>query len=130
MAYWFVPPDAGTCWHHSRYFSYEQIAHCLIGPLIFEGGTPLGVDHDITVLTSDWLADEGSSLVDKFANMDSIAQAGDLGNLYWLDEVQLARLRPNIPKSHCVPRAGDGRVLSGIIFTNREGLRWRGTPKE
>lgn len=32
------------------------------------------------------------------------------------------------PKSHGKPRADDKRVLSGIIFINRNGLRWRDTP--
>ena len=29
------------------------------------------------------------------------------------------------PKSHGKPRVDDRRVLSGIIFINRNGLRWR-----
>ena len=35
-------------------------------------------------------------------------------------------LRPFFPKSHGKPRVDDRRVLSGIVFVNRNGLRWRG----
>ncbi|WEQ50951.1 IS5 family transposase (plasmid) [Komagataeibacter oboediens] len=40
------------------------------------------------------------------------------------------RLRPLFPKSHGKPRVDDRRVLSGIIFVNRNGLRWRDAPRE
>ena len=53
-----------------------------------------------------------------------------MGNLYWLNEDQMTRLRPYFPKSHGVPRVDDWRVLSGIIFINRNGLRWYDAPKE
>ena len=53
-----------------------------------------------------------------------------ISNLFWLTEVQMARLRPFFPKSHGKPRVDDRRVLSGIIFVNRNGLRWRDAPKE
>ncbi|WP_114273000.1 MULTISPECIES: IS5 family transposase [Roseobacteraceae] len=53
-----------------------------------------------------------------------------MSNLYWLSEDQMARLRPYFPKSHGVPRVDDRRVLSGIIFINRNGLRWCDAPKE
>ena len=33
-------------------------------------------------------------------------------------------------KSHGRPRVDDQRVLSGIIFINRNGLRWRDAPRE
>ncbi len=46
-------------------------------------------------------------------------------DLFWLTEEQMERLRPFFPKSHGVPRVDDRRVLSGIIFVNRNGLRWR-----
>jgi transposase len=44
-------------------------------------------------------------------------------NLFWLTEAQLDRLRPFFPKSHGRPRVDDLRVLSGMIFINRHGLR-------
>ena len=53
-----------------------------------------------------------------------------MSNLFWLTETQMARLEPFFPKSHGKPRVDDRRVLSGIIFINRNGLRWRDAPKE
>ena len=53
-----------------------------------------------------------------------------MSNLYWLSEAQMARLRPFFPKSHGKPRVDDRRVLSGIIFINRNGLRWCDAPRE
>ena len=40
----------------------------------------------------------------------------------------MARLAPFFPKSHGKPRVDDRHVLSGIIFINRTGLRWRDAP--
>ncbi|MCR9140438.1 MAG: IS5 family transposase [Alphaproteobacteria bacterium] len=42
----------------------------------------------------------------------------------------MAKLEPFFPKSHGKPRVDDKRVLSGIIFINRNGLRWRDAPAE
>ncbi|SDL70981.1 Transposase [Paracoccus chinensis] len=53
-----------------------------------------------------------------------------MSNLLWLTDEQMERLRPFFPKSHGKPRVDDRRVLSGIIFVNRNGLRWRDAPKE
>tara|TARA_R110002094_G_scaffold43417_4_gene55532 strand:- start:610 stop:957 length:348 start_codon:yes stop_codon:yes gene_type:complete len=53
-----------------------------------------------------------------------------MSDLYWLTEAQMARLEPFFPKSHGKPRVDDRRVLSGIIFINRNGLRWRDAPAE
>ena len=53
-----------------------------------------------------------------------------MSNLFWLTDAQMARLDPFFPKSHGKPRVDDRRVLSGIIFINRNGLRWRDAPKE
>ena len=52
-----------------------------------------------------------------------------MSNLYWLSETQMERLRPFFPKSHGRPRVDDRRVLSGIIFVNRNGLRWCDAPQ-
>ena len=51
-----------------------------------------------------------------------------MSDLYWLTDEQMERLRPHFPKSHGRPRVDDRRVLSGIIFVNRNGLRWRDAP--
>lgn len=53
-----------------------------------------------------------------------------MSDLYWLTETQMRRLKPFFPKSHGKPRVDDRRVLSGIIFINRNGLRWRDAPAE
>ena len=53
-----------------------------------------------------------------------------MSNLYWLIEAQIERLKPFFRKSHGKPRVDDRRVLSGIIFINRNGLRWRDAPAE
>ncbi|WP_246525334.1 IS5 family transposase [Thalassovita aquimarina] len=42
----------------------------------------------------------------------------------------MAWLRPYFPKSHGKPRVDDRRELSGIIFINRNGLRWCDAPME
>ena len=51
-----------------------------------------------------------------------------MSDLYWLTDEQMARLQPYFPKSHGKPRVDDRRVLSGIVFVNRNGLRWRDAP--
>ncbi len=51
-----------------------------------------------------------------------------MSNLFWLTDVQMARLQPFFPKSHGKPRVDDRRVLSGIILFNRNGLRWCDAP--
>ncbi len=51
-----------------------------------------------------------------------------MSDLFWLTDEQTARLRPFFPKSHGKPRVDDRRVLSGIVFVNRNGLRWRDAP--
>jgi transposase len=53
-----------------------------------------------------------------------------MSDLYWLTDEQMVRLAPYFPKSHGKPRVDDRRVLSGIIFVNRNGLRWRDAPKD
>ena len=53
-----------------------------------------------------------------------------MSNIFWLTTEQMARLQPFFPKSHGQPRVDDHRVLSGIIFINRNGLRWCDAPKE
>lgn len=53
-----------------------------------------------------------------------------MSDLFWLTEAQMARLEPFFPKPHGKPRVDDRRVLSEIIFFNRNGLRWRDAPSE
>jgi len=53
-----------------------------------------------------------------------------MSDLIWLSKQQLSRIKPFFPLSHGVPRVDDRRVLSGIIFVIRNGLRWRDAPRE
>jgi len=53
-----------------------------------------------------------------------------MSNLFWLTEEQMERLKPFFPRSHGKPRVDDRRVLSGIVFINRNDLRWCDAPRE
>jgi transposase len=53
-----------------------------------------------------------------------------MSDLNWLTDEQIARLEPYFPKSHGKLRVYDRRVLSGIIFVSRNGLRWYDARKE
>ena len=53
-----------------------------------------------------------------------------MSDLFWLTDEQMARLQPCFPRGHGRPRVDDSRLLSGIIFINRNGLRWRDAPRE
>ena len=43
---------------------------------------------------------------------------------FWLTEAQLLRLKPYFPKPRGKPRVDDRKVLSGIIYIQRNGLMW------
>lgn len=51
-----------------------------------------------------------------------------MSELYWLTDEQMDWLRPFFPKSRGRPRGDDRRVLSGIIFIQRNGLMWKHAP--
>lgn len=51
-----------------------------------------------------------------------------MDDLLLLSEGQMRRLEPYFPLSHGVPRVDDRRILSGILFVIRNGLRWRDAP--
>ncbi|UAJ12253.1 IS5 family transposase [Polymorphobacter megasporae] len=53
-----------------------------------------------------------------------------MSDLIWLSEAQMRRIEPHFPLSHGVPRVDDRRVISGIIFVIRNGLRWRDAPAD
>ena len=53
-----------------------------------------------------------------------------MSDLIWLSEAQMRRIEPYFPLSHGMPRLDDRRVISGIIFVIRNGLRWRDAPRE
>ena len=48
---------------------------------------------------------------------------------FLLTPAQMRRIRPHFPLSHGIPRVDDRRVLSGIIFVIKSGLRWRDAPR-
>jgi transposase len=51
-------------------------------------------------------------------------------DLFWLSHEQLDRIKPYFPLSHGVARADDRKVISGIVFVIKNGLRWRDAPRE
>jgi transposase len=51
-----------------------------------------------------------------------------LDDLLMLTPAPMRRIEPYFPRSHGVPRVDDRRVLSGILFVIRNGLRWRDAP--
>ena len=51
-----------------------------------------------------------------------------MNDLLMLTAAQMRRIEPYFPLSHGVPRVDDRRVLSGILFVIRNGLRWRDLP--
>ena len=53
-----------------------------------------------------------------------------MSDLIWLTDRQMKRIEPYFPLSHGIPRVDDRRVLSGIIFVIRNGLRWRDAPSD
>jgi putative transposase len=51
-------------------------------------------------------------------------------NLIWLSQARMRRIERHFPLFHGVPRVDDRRVLGGIVFVIRNGLRWRDAPKD
>ena len=50
--------------------------------------------------------------------------------LFYLSTEQMKRIKPFFPRSHGVPRVDDVKVLSGIIYVIKYGLRWKDAPCE
>ena len=57
-----------------------------------------------------------------------MAGGAPLSDLLMLTPEKMRRIEPFFPLSHGVPRVDDRRVLSGILFVIRNGLRWRDAP--
>ena len=51
-----------------------------------------------------------------------------MSDLWLPSEAQMRRIEPFFPLSHGVPRVDDRRVISGIVFVLKNGLRWRDAP--
>ncbi len=52
-----------------------------------------------------------------------------MSDLCWLTDEQMAKLSPSFPRFHGKRGGDDKRGLSGIVFINRNGLRWRDAPE-
>jgi putative transposase len=53
-----------------------------------------------------------------------------MDDLFLLSETQMRRIKPYFPLLHGIARVDDRRVISGIVFVIRNGLRWRGAPRD
>ena len=53
-----------------------------------------------------------------------------MDDLFLLSEAQMRRIEPFFPLSHGIPRVDDRRVISGIVFVIKNGLRWRDAPRD
>jgi putative transposase len=53
-----------------------------------------------------------------------------MSDLIWLSDAQMRRIERHFPRPHGMPRVDDRRIVSGIIFVIRNGLRWRDAPRE
>ena len=53
-----------------------------------------------------------------------------MSELFMLTDAHMRRIEAWFPLSHGVPRVDDRRVISGIVFVIKNGLRWRDAPKE
>jgi putative transposase len=53
-----------------------------------------------------------------------------MDDLFLLSEAQMRRIKAYFPLSHGIARVDDCRVVSGIIFVIRNGLRWRDAPRD
>ena len=51
-----------------------------------------------------------------------------MSEVWMLSEAQMRRIEPYFPLSHGILRVDDRRIVSGIIFVIRNGLRWRDAP--
>ena len=51
-----------------------------------------------------------------------------MDDLYLLSAAQMRRIALFFPLSHGIPRVDDRRVISGIVFVIKNGLRWRDAP--
>ena len=46
-----------------------------------------------------------------------------------LTREQMARIKPDFPRSHGVERVDDRRVISGMMSVIRNGLQWKDAPQ-
>jgi putative transposase len=60
----------------------------------------------------------------------SLRKGFAMSDLIWLSDNQMERIAPYFPLSHGIPRVDDRRIISGIVFVLKNGLRWRDAPKD
>jgi putative transposase len=65
-----------------------------------------------------------------FGSDSLVLEDTGMSDLIWLSDEQMARIEPFFPLSHGIARVDDRRIVSGIIFVIRNGLRWRDAPKD
>lgn len=53
-----------------------------------------------------------------------------MNKLFWLNDSQISRISIYFPPSNGFRRGDDKKVLSGIIYVIKNGLRWCDAPKE
>lgn len=53
-----------------------------------------------------------------------------MSHLFWLTHEQIERIKPYFPKERGMRRADDRKVLNGVIYVIRNGLRWCDAPTD
>jgi transposase len=53
-----------------------------------------------------------------------------MSQLFYLPPGQIEKIRPFFPLSHGIARVDDVKVVSGIIYVIKYGLRWKDAPRE
>ncbi len=48
-----------------------------------------------------------------------------MSDLWLLIEAQMRPIKPYFPLSHGIPRVDHRRIVTGIIYVIKNGLRWR-----
>ncbi len=51
-----------------------------------------------------------------------------MADVFLISPAQMKGIKPFFSLSHGIPRVDDRRVVSGIVFVIRNGLRWRDAP--
>lgn len=51
-----------------------------------------------------------------------------MSDMFLLSAAQMARISKHFPLPHGMPRVDDRRVVSGIVYVIRNGLRWKDAP--
>jgi transposase len=64
----------------------------------------------------------------KFDSTELLIEEQLMIDLPMLSEAQMRRIEPYFPLSHGLPRVDDRRVLSGIVYVLKNGLRWSAAP--